>query len=600
MKSIDTQLYCSDSNQSGTSNGREISNSSACSSDDSETSLSKRNKRKEKKKLEMLKETPRKSARIRRNQEKIPSLPETEDVGNDGISKAIAAKLKEAGLEHQAVSGNGNCGYIAASYGLFDTHNKWRTIRVAVAKYLKDHREAYLERVDEELINITIKEMEKVGAYIGDFALSVIGDTYNRPIEMWRRTVDGDDIETDLSYSVEENSILLWYNGQNIQGGDGNHYDVLNVKDEEKFKNRKMLCSRTRRMQETLAKTDIPPTPTPNVELIYTSSTATEQHESDRGTAEIPLTSQSPPTNEPREKIESLETEMSINERTSELHTLPINPELNEEVNEQLEKEQSLSSGSIPWENGNPIDESEIRVEVSAIPPVKTKAIASMGSRLMEWERIALSVGNPRRDAERLSNRMKELKKISLGLESGEDVSTPEDSPSEDECKGSDIPMKDICSEQEAHERYWALTKQRQLDERLEHEISPEFSIRGIFRTMESKPLPHQPAIVEFKSVASKADLTFVVYGGAVGEKEEEIELVKDYLMQTKIKLKASELLKCSKTSQSGSSDYNVARVKLEGRSSISETGLESAHGVFKEAEFWTFNTLVRLAKLQK
>ena len=121
-----------------------------------------------------------------------------------------------------------------------------------------------------------------------------------------------------------------------------------------------------------------------------------------------------------------------------------------------LDKEQSLSSGSIPWENGNPLDESEIRVEVIAIPPVKTKAIASMGTRLREWERVALSVGNPRRDAERLSNRMKELKKISLGLGSGEDVSTPEDSPSEDECKGSDIPMKEICSKQEAHERYWA------------------------------------------------------------------------------------------------------------------------------------------------
>ena len=297
---------------------------------------------------------------------------------------------------------------------------------------------------------------------------------------MWRRTVDGDDIETDLSYSVEENSILLWYNGQNIQGGDGNHYDVLNVKDEEKFKNRKFLCSRTRRMQETLAKTDTPPTPTPNVELNNTPSTETEQHESDRRTAETPPNS--PPADEPREQLESLETEMSINERMPETHTLPIKPELNEELSEQLEKEQSVSSGSIPWENGNPIDESEIRVEVIAIPPVKTKAIASMGSRLMEWERIALSVGNPRRDAERLSNRMKELKKKSLGLESGEDVSTPEDSPSEDECKGSDIPMKEICSEQEAHERYWALTKQKQLDERLEHEISPEFSIRGIFR----------------------------------------------------------------------------------------------------------------------
>ena len=71
-----------------------------------------------------------------------------------------------------------------------------------------------------------------------------------------------------------------------------------------------------------------------------------------------------------------------------------------------------------------------------------------MGSRLMEWERIALSVGNPRRDAERLSNRMKELKKQALGLGSEEDISTPEDSSSEEELKGSDIPIKEIFTEQ--------------------------------------------------------------------------------------------------------------------------------------------------------
>ena len=47
---------------------------------------------------------------------------------------------------------------------------------------------------------------------------------------------------------------------------------------------------------------------------------------------------------------------------------------------------------------------------------------------------------------------------------------------------------------------------------------------------MEVRALPHQPAIIQLKTVASKAELTFEVYGAAVGEKDEEHELVKDYL----------------------------------------------------------------------
>ena len=110
--------------------------------------------------------------------------------------------------------------------------------------------------------------------------------------------------------------------------------------------------------------------------------------------------------------------------------------------------------------------------------------------------------------------------------------------------------MEEICSEQEAFKRYWAFTKQKQLDERLEQEISPEFSIRGILRAMEVRQLPHQPAIIQLKIVASRAELTFEVYGGAVGEKDEEHELVKDYLDQARIRLKATELLKKCRPSQ--------------------------------------------------
>ena len=254
-KSIDTQPYCSDTSQNG-STKHVKEHSEMFSSEESDTSQSKKSKRKEKKRHEEMNETPRKSSRIK-NREIIP--PHLVEACDDGVTNEIAAKLSEAGLEHQAVSRNGNCGYIAASYGLFKTHNKWRTIRVAGSKYLKKHKEAYLQRIDEELIDCTIKEMEKSGEHIGDLALAVIGDTYNRPIEVWRRTTDGDDIETDLSYSIEDNSILLWYNGQNSQGGEGNHYDVLKVIDEEKFKYRRSKCCRTSRLQEMLATTSTTP-----------------------------------------------------------------------------------------------------------------------------------------------------------------------------------------------------------------------------------------------------------------------------------------------------------------------------------------------------
>ena len=241
-------------------------------------------------------------------------------------------------------------------------------------------------------------------------------------------------------------------------------------------------------------------------------------------------------------------------------------------------------------------DDQEVAKETK---PEGNRVKATRSGILTENEIRARTVGEKTRDQKRLKDRLKELKKRTYQMGSEDDISTPDDSISEDEGQdGSEARVEEICSEQEAHKRYWALTKQKYLDERLEQEISSEFSIRGILRTMEVRALPHQPSIIQLKIVESRAELTFEVYGGAVGETDEEHDLVKDYLDQARIRLKATELLKKCSSSQGTDFDYDTAKVELTGHSSISETGLESASGEFKEQEFWRFSTLVRLSKI--
>ena len=78
-------------------------------------------------------------------------------------------------------------------------------------------------------------EMKTAGEHIDELGLKVIEDHYEKHVEIWMRTVDGEDIETHPYYNINEGSILMWYNGLNTSGAKGNHYDSLVVVNLELF-----------------------------------------------------------------------------------------------------------------------------------------------------------------------------------------------------------------------------------------------------------------------------------------------------------------------------------------------------------------------------
>ena len=100
-------------------------------------------------------------------------------------------------------------------------------IRKDGAKYLAENRKNYTETATEEIVAETIKDMTNPGGYSDELAITVLQDMLKRPVEIWMRSKSGEDIETHPHYPVKRNSILLWYNGINNEGGDGNHYDAL-------------------------------------------------------------------------------------------------------------------------------------------------------------------------------------------------------------------------------------------------------------------------------------------------------------------------------------------------------------------------------------
>ena len=138
------------------------------------------------------------------------------------------------------MAAKGKCGYLALSTHLFGTSSKYRTVRNAGAKQLEMNKEKYKDRVNEGDLEKAIKGMKKK-AYVDALEFSAVADAYGREIEMWRRTKDGHDIESDFAFPISDRSLILWYNGQD---GEGNHYDALLVVDEEKFRGRASNCSR--------------------------------------------------------------------------------------------------------------------------------------------------------------------------------------------------------------------------------------------------------------------------------------------------------------------------------------------------------------------
>ena len=111
-------------------------------------------------------------------------------------------------------------------------------VRREASLQLEANRGDYLHEVTIEILEETIREIKTPGEHIDQLGIKVIEDTYQRHMEVWMRNAEGDDIMTHPHYQAKENSILMWYNGLNISGAKGNHYDSLIVIDAARFQNR--------------------------------------------------------------------------------------------------------------------------------------------------------------------------------------------------------------------------------------------------------------------------------------------------------------------------------------------------------------------------
>ena len=168
-----------------------------------------------------------------RGEEKERRRREYLSVKRAGISHHIENKLEEIGLKHLSVSPVGNCVYLAISLAQYGTTSKWRKIRKDGAKHLAENRKFYTDVATEEMVAETLRDMNNPGGYSDELAIMVLQDMLKRPVEIWMRSKSGEDIETHPHFPVKRNSMMLWYNGINNEGGEGNHYDalVINVRD---------------------------------------------------------------------------------------------------------------------------------------------------------------------------------------------------------------------------------------------------------------------------------------------------------------------------------------------------------------------------------
>jgi hypothetical protein len=158
-----------------------------------------------------------KRMKTRPRKNKIASSDSDEDGPLSGVSTTIATELRKRGLEHVDVAPSGNCLYLAISHAVYGNSRKWQTVRKVVAAELTKNRQNYAIP-DDELDHII--ETCKVSFEYGDqVEMTAASNAYGRPIEMWMRTVDGENVESHPHYPPQENSIALWYNGLKKQEG---------------------------------------------------------------------------------------------------------------------------------------------------------------------------------------------------------------------------------------------------------------------------------------------------------------------------------------------------------------------------------------------
>jgi hypothetical protein len=85
-----------------------------------------------------------------------------------------------------------------------------------------------------------------MNAHVDDLGIAAVSLAYARPVEIWQKTPDGDGIESHSIRCIAENSIVMWYNGLRIGDvGQGNHYDALEITNQELFNKRGEKCART-------------------------------------------------------------------------------------------------------------------------------------------------------------------------------------------------------------------------------------------------------------------------------------------------------------------------------------------------------------------
>ena len=139
-------------------------------------------------------EGPRRSRRIT-DTPKIPDAPRTvSDGGLSGVTPMIKEKLAEIGLRHVPVAAQGNCFFLAASYGLHKKTSKFLEVRRAGAKYVEDNREELKDQVMEGECEETIASLRTMNAHVDDLGIAAVSLAYARPVEIWQRTPDGDGI----------------------------------------------------------------------------------------------------------------------------------------------------------------------------------------------------------------------------------------------------------------------------------------------------------------------------------------------------------------------------------------------------------------------
>jgi hypothetical protein len=167
------------------------------------------------------------------------------------------------------VAAQGNCFFLAASYGLHKKTSKFLEVRRAGAKYVEDNREQLKDQVMEGECEETIASLRTMNAHVDDLGIAAVSLAYARPVEIWQRTPDGDGIESHSIRGIAENSIIMWYNGLRIGDvGQGNHYDALEITNQELFNKRGEKCARTLALgaHPTLEKLDVPMLPNTTVD----------------------------------------------------------------------------------------------------------------------------------------------------------------------------------------------------------------------------------------------------------------------------------------------------------------------------------------------